>query len=44
MEAGDPSAPIGRVMTVLASLGATLSVAPTLRPTLDQLAATYDER
>lgn len=43
MEAGDPSAPIGRIMLVLAALGLSLSIVKTSRPTLDALQSIYAE-
>ena len=43
LEAGDPNAPIGRVLAVLQSLGLGLEVAPITRPTLESLGALYAE-
>ncbi len=43
LEAGDPSAPIGRVLAVLQSLGLGLNVVPITRPTLESLEALYAE-
>lgn len=43
LEAGDPSAPIGRVLAVLQSLGYGLDVVPIARPTLESLGALYSE-
>ncbi len=41
MEAGDSSAPIGRIMLVFATLGYELNIKPTSRPTLDALQSIY---
>ena len=43
LEAGDPHAPIGRVLAVLQSLGLGLDVVPLTRPTLELLGALYAE-
>lgn len=43
LEAGDPNAPIGRVLAVLQSLGLGLDVVPITRPTLESLGAIYAE-
>lgn len=43
LEAGAPEAPMGRVMTVLRSLGYELAVAPLSRPALESLATLYEE-
>ena len=43
IEAGEPQAPIGRVMLVLQSLGYGLDAVPITRPSLESLAALYDE-
>lgn len=41
LEAGDPNAPIGRVLAALQSLGLGLEVVPITRPTLESLGALY---
>ena len=43
LEAGDPNAPMGRVLAVLQSLGLGLEVVPITRPTLESLGALYAE-
>ena len=43
LEAGDPHAPMGRVLAVLESLGFGLEVVPLTRPTLESLGALYAE-
>jgi hypothetical protein len=43
IEAGEPQAPIGRVMLVLQSLGYGLEAVPITRPSLASLATLYDE-
>lgn len=41
LEVGDPSAPIGRILQVLAALGLGLSIVKTSRPTLEALPSIY---
>ena len=43
LEAGDPNAPMGRVLAVLESLGLGLEVVSVTRPTLETLGALYAE-
>ena len=43
IEAGDPEAPVGRIVLVLQSLGYGLQAVPASRPVLESLAALYDE-
>ena len=43
LEAGDPSAPMGRVLSVLQSLGYGVDVVPITRPTFESLGALYAE-
>ena len=43
LEAGDPNAPMGRVLAVLQSLGLGLEVVSLTRPTLESLSTLYAE-